>query len=145
MSCQFCTLLVAVSLDDEKVGWGIFTLDQVGWLERKVCAQTLINNNASSIATPLPDPGTATPYQSLSWTSTGIKKERQPSKYLSYKHKGRVETGRSVSVVDSGWRKLHFPRIKVIFCQPVNRYIVALCFWSNKVYLGYNMYPDLRR
>jgi len=25
---QFCTLLVAVSLDDEKVGWGIFTLDQ---------------------------------------------------------------------------------------------------------------------
>ena len=29
ISCQFCTLLVAVSLESDKIGWGIFTLDQV--------------------------------------------------------------------------------------------------------------------
>ena len=46
--------------------------------------------------------------------------------HLSYKHKGRVETGRSVSVADSRWRKLHFPQIKVIFPQPENTYMIYI-------------------
>ena len=29
---QFCTLLVAVRLECEKIGWGIFTINQVNWL-----------------------------------------------------------------------------------------------------------------
>ena len=101
---------MAVSLDDEKVGWGIFTLDQVGWLERKVCAQTLIHNNASSIATPLPDPGTATHYQSLSSTSTGIKKERQPTKYSLTNTRAELKLAEAFQLLTPAEENFIFPK-----------------------------------
>ena len=100
---------MAVSLDDEKVGWGIFTLDQVGWLERKVCAQTLIYNNAStSIATPLPDPGTATHCQSLSSTSTG-KKERQLTKYSLTNTRAELKLAEAFQLLTPAEENFIFP------------------------------------
>ena len=100
---------MAVSLDDEKVGWGIFTLDQVGWLEKKVCAQTLIYNNASSIGTPLPDPETATPCQSLSSTSTG-RKQSQPTKYSLTNTRAELKLAEAFQLLTPAEENFIFPK-----------------------------------
>ena len=128
ISCQFCTLLVAVSLESDKIGWGIFTLDQVlGLIEFGILCFMPASSEVDFFCKFDVIPVSRHNSQAGRWrplTRVWAQFQQVWKNYFAQKietinptQQGGAEASRGMPVVDPCRRRLHLPKIEVNFAS----------------------------